>query len=135
MTEHIADGDALLRRVADQPNLWKRDGGGIVRPTSAAMKPHGADAGLCVDVRRLLADPADPTSVLASFPRHGLAEFTAEVPRSLGLRVHHAPLEENPAHANVTGFDELTRAEAKRVQREIALKSAWVRMPATAEEG
>ena len=98
MTEHIDDGDALLRRIPDRPEeLWTRRADGTARPTSASMKPSPEDGGLSVDVRRLLPDPAVPTSVLEGASGLGLAEFAAVVPRANGLEVEHSPLDGNRA--------------------------------------
>ena len=132
--ESVVPDDALLRRVPDQtPSMWKQDEEGI-RPTSAAMKPSQRDAGLSVDIRRLLPDPAQPTTVLAEFPTHGLAEFRASVPIGLGLEVHHAPQDDNAAHANVVGFDGFSKSQAKRLQKRLAEAAVWIQMPAGALE-
>lgn len=129
----IGDGDALLRRVANRPNMVKREGD-VVRPTSAVFNPAREDGGVSVDVRRLLADPSDPVSVLDSTPEHGLVELRAAVPRGLGLDldVVHAPEPGNPAHANIVGLPELQKAARKRASRELALACAWVRQPGLA---
>ena len=132
MTEPIDDNDALLRRVADNPHQWKQYPDGSIRPTSPTMKPHSEDGGLSVDVRRLLADPRQPESVLAELPDHGLVEFRARVARAHGLDVDHDPLPENPAHGNITGFAALLPKEAKRIQKEMAKAATWVSMPAGA---
>jgi hypothetical protein len=124
----VQDDDALLRRVANAPAMWTRAGGAI-RPTSAAMKPHDADAGLSVDIRCLLDDPGDPLVAINGFPGYGLAELEARVPFALDLAVIHEPLDDNAAHANIVGFDGLSKSEAKRVQRELAKAAAWVCMP------
>ncbi len=98
------------------------------------MKPSSEDGGLSVDVRRLLGDPSDPASVLPSDAGLGLAEFAAAVPRANRLEVAHAPLEGNGAHADIRGFAEMSRKEAKRAQKALAEAAAWVRMPAGALE-
>lgn len=90
--EHIEDHDLLLRRIPDQPEaMWTRKGG-MLRPSSAALKPSQIDCGLSVDVRRLLEDPGAPTSVLGDRTGDGLIEFEAGDPRAAGLDVQHAPL-------------------------------------------
>ncbi len=99
MNENVEDDDALLRRVADKPDLWKRTDDGTVRPTSVAFKPHNADGGVSVELRRLLPDPTAPLSVLDSFSTHGLAELFAAAVRSVGLDVVSDPLPESAAHA------------------------------------
>jgi hypothetical protein len=124
--------DALLRRVADAPAMWTRADDGTVRPTSAAMKPHDADAGLSVDIRCLLDDPGDPLVAINGFPGYGLAELEARVPFDLDLAVIHEPLDDNAAHANIVGFERLSKSQAKRVQRELAKAAAWICMPAGA---
>ncbi len=130
--EAIADGDCLLRRVPDQPErMWTRSRG-VLRPTSAAMKPSEADGGLSVDVRRLLADPASPASVLGDRPDDGLVEWSAAVPRDAGLEVEHAPLPGRYSHADVLGLDRFHKAEQKRIRRELAKDAVWVQQPASA---
>lgn len=135
MTEPIDDGDALLRRIPDRPAQWTKRPDGTARPTSAAMKPHSEGGGLSVDVRRLLPDPANPLAVLEGVPGLGLAEFQAAVPRANGLQVEHTPLEENDAHADIRGFEAMSRKEAKRAQKALAEAAAWIRMPAGALDG
>jgi hypothetical protein len=124
----ILDDDALLRRVANRPNMVKA-AGDVVRPTSAAFKPSSEDGGISVEVRRFLADPTDPFSVLAELPEHGLVELRAAEPRTLGLTVDHDPLEHSPSHANINGLPGLEKPEARRVARQLALASVWVRQP------
>lgn len=132
MTEEIADDDALLRRVADNPDLLSRSPNGAIRPSSVSMKPHGTDGRLSVDVRRMLASPSKPEDVLTAHPASGLVEFRALAARDLELVVAHDPLPANRAHANITGFAALSRKQAKRVQRELAKAAVWIRMPAGA---
>jgi hypothetical protein len=72
--------------VANHPDLVKRDGD-VVRPSSVAFRPAGQDDKISVEIRKLLDDPADPLSTLIGHPDHGLVEFRAELPRSLGLDV------------------------------------------------
>jgi len=135
VTENIEGTDALLRRIPDRPEqLWTKRADGTTRPTSASMKPSSEDGGLSVDVRRLLPDPTDPISVLGGEAGLGLAEFPAAVPRANGLEVEHTPLEGNDAHADIRGFDEMSRNEAKRAQKALAEAAAWVQMPAGALE-
>lgn len=132
MTEEIRSEDALLRRIADRPEeMWSRMADGTARPSSASMKPHPSDRGLSVDVRRLLPDRTQPTSVLDATPAHGLVEFRAADAFDLNLKVQHGPLPENTAHANVTGFDGMGKSAAKRAQKELAKTAAWVCMPAS----
>jgi hypothetical protein len=132
VTQEIGGQDVLLRRVPDQPALWTTAEDGTIRPSSAAMKPAGEDGGLSVDVRRLLPDPRNPLSVLSELPSHGLAELRATQVRDQGLEVIHDPLPDNYAHANIVGFGEMSRSQAKRAQKELARAAAWVRMPAGA---
>ena len=106
--------------------------GDIVRPTSVVFKAHSDDQGISVDVRRLLPDSGDPLSVLADLPNHGLVELRAGVPRVLGLTVDADALPENPAHANINGMGGLEKPEAKRLARELALASVWIRQPSVA---
>jgi hypothetical protein len=127
----IDDEDCLLRRVANRPDLVKRDGG-VVRPSSVAFRPAGEDDKISVEVRRLLENPSDPLSTLADYPDHGLVEFRAGVPRGLGLDVEHDPLPGNNAHGNIVGLSGLARPERKRLFRELALHAVWVRQPAVA---
>lgn len=135
MTERIDDVDALLRRIPDRPEqLWTTRADGTPRPTSVSMKPSSVDGALSVDVRRLLPDPTDPISVLGDHAGLGLAEFAAAVPRAGGLEVEHTPLEGNDAHADIRGFDEMSRSEAKRAQKALAEAAAWVQLPAGALE-
>lgn len=130
--EEIDDEDWLLRRILDQPEaMWTRKDG-VLRPTSAALKPSEADGALSVDVRRLLAEPARPTSALGEGGDDGLVEFRAAEPRRRGLEVEHAPLEGRYSHANVVGFSELEKKDHLRIRRELAKLVAWVREPASA---
>ncbi len=112
--------------------MWTRKGGSV-RPTSASLQPSEEDAGLSVDVRRLIPDPAEPTSVLGDHPLHGLVEFTAGLVRQLDLEVEHVPLPGRYSHANVIGFPSGT-AESLRVRRNLATKAVWVQMPPGALE-
>jgi len=130
-TVEIVADDALLRRVV--PGLVTRQG--TVRPTSVVFKPHPDDGAVSVDVRRLLPVPGDPLSVLAGFPEYGLVELLASTVRGAGLQVFHAPLADNPAHANIVGLADMSRAESKRLQRELAKKAAWVREPGAGTVG
>lgn len=133
MTELIADDDALLRRVKDHPGaLWILDDNGRKRPTSGAMKPATTDGGVSVDVRRLLDDPTEPLSSLEGDLDAGLVEFRASVPRLLGLAVEHMPIAANPAHANVFGFEKLSRSKSQRVRKTLAERAVWVKEPASA---
>ena len=127
----IKDDDALLRRVANKPNMFKHEGA-VVRPSSAAFKPAGQDGGISVDVRRLLPDPSDPLSPLEGLPEHGLVELRATVPRANGHDVVHAPLKDNDAHANIFPAAGLGKADQRRAQREMALASVWIRQPSGA---
>jgi hypothetical protein len=130
--EHVEDHDLLLRRIPDQPEaMWTRKGG-VLRPSSAALKPSQIDRGLSVDVRRLLEDPGAPTSVLSDHPSDGLIEFEAREPRRAGLDVQHAPLPGRYSHADVVGFEWLSKPAAQRLRRELAKRAAWVRQPASA---
>lgn len=129
MTESIDDADALLRRIPDRPAQWTKRSDGTARPTSASMKPSSEDGGLSVDVRRLLDDPTDPTSVLNGLSEFGLAEFEAAVPRTNGLEVEHTPLSENHAHADIRGFEAMSKKDAKRAQKALAEAAAWIQMP------
>lgn len=130
--EAIGDGDWLLRRVPDQPErMWTRKAG-VLRPSSAALKPSSIDGGLSVDVRRLLEDPSAPTSALEDRVDDGLVEFRAAEPRAAGLDVQHAPLPDRFSHANVVGFDGLAKVDEKRFRRELAKHAAWVQEPASA---
>lgn len=127
----IDDEDCLLRRVANRPDLVKRDGD-VVRPSSVAFRPAGLDDKISVEIRKLLKEPSDPLSTLADHPDHGLVEFRAGLPRSLGLDVEHDPLPDNDAHGNIVGLGGLARSERKRLSREMALRAVWVRQPAVA---
>ena len=127
----IEDEDALLRRVANKPDMVKRDGQ-AVRPTSAVFKPASEDGGISVDVRKLLVDPTEPLSVLTETPEHGLVELRARVPRANQLDVVHTPQAGNPAHADIVNLGDLSRPLQKRARRELALASVWVRQPAVA---
>src|SRR5579875_945278 len=99
--EAIADRDWLLRRIPDQPErMWTRKCG-VLRPSSAALKPASQDRGMSVDVRRLLRDPSRPTSVLGDRADDGLVEFQAATPRHAGLDVIHTPLRHRYSHADV----------------------------------
>lgn len=130
--EAIADEDWLLRRIADQPErMWTRKGGAL-RPSSAALKPSSVDAGLSVDIRRLLADPGEPASVLGDREEDGLVEFQAATPRTAGLDVLHAPLPDRYSHADVIGFERLEKAVAMRFRRELAKIAVWVKQPTSA---
>lgn len=130
--EAIADDDYLLRRIPDQPEqMWTRRDG-MLRPSSAAMKPASEGGGMSVDVRRLLGG-APPLSVLAGREGDGLVEFQAKVPRDLGLDAIHTPLPDRYSHADVVGFSGLEPAEAKRARRELAKRAAWVQNPASAD--
>lgn len=130
--EPIADEDWLLRRILDQPErMWTRKGG-VLRPSSAAFKPSSEDQGLSVDVRRLLPDPAAPTSALGSQQDAGLVEFQAATPRAAGLDVIHTPLPSRYSHADVVGFERLEKPVEKRFRRELAKGVVWVKQPATA---
>lgn len=129
--EQVNDADALLRRIPSNPDMWSRGADGSIRPSSAAFAPHPDDLKLSVDVRRLIADPADPCAVLDRDQdrQAGLSELFARLPRSLDLDVVHAPLRGNPAHANIDGFEALSRGPRKRVQKELAKGATWIRMP------
>jgi len=136
LTETIESDDALLRRVKDDPNLWTEKGGEL-RVSSAAMSPHPEDQALSVDVRRLIPDPRDPLtapSVVAGEVADGVVELFARAAERLGLAVKHEPLPENYAHADITGFDQMRRKEAKRAQRELAKTASWVREPVSAAQ-
>ncbi len=93
------------------------------------MKPSTEDEGLSVDVRRLLEDPANPVTVLAEHPGHGLAQLVARTARDLGLEVEHDPLPHNEAHASIVGFTKVSKTQAKRKQRRLAEAAAWIQMP------
>lgn len=130
-TAEINDEDCLLRRVANRPDLVKRDGD-IVRPSSVAFNPAREDGNISVEIRKLLEDPTQPLAVLSEFPEHGLVELRAEAPRGLGLEVVHDPLPDNEAHGNIIGLADMARAERKRLTRELALRAVWIREPAVA---
>ncbi len=131
--EPIADDDWLLRRILDQPErMWTRQEDGALRPSSAAFKPAQVDGGLSVDVRRLLPDPSNPTSVLDDQHDSGLVEFNAAQARKASLDVVHTPLTERYSHADVVGFAGLAKPVAKRLQRELAKRAVWVKHPASA---
>jgi hypothetical protein len=130
--EPIADEDWLLRRIPDQPErMWTRKSG-VLRPSSAALKPPDVDSGLSVDVRRLLPDPSVPTSALGDREGDGLVEFQAAEPRAAELDVIHTPLPDRYSHADVTGWEQLEKAVAKRFRRELAKRAIWVKQPASA---
>lgn len=130
--EKIDDADWLLRRIPDQQErMWTR-AGGVLRPSSAALKPAQLDGGLSVDVRRLLPDPAAPASVLGDRHGDGLIEFRAAYPRAAGLDVLHSPLPDRYAHADVVGFQRLAKPAEKRFRRELAKAAVWVQQPQSA---
>jgi hypothetical protein len=130
--EPIADEDWLLRRIPDQPEqMWTRKRG-VLRPSSAALKPAGENRGMSVDVRRLLDDPSNPASALSDRQHDGLVEFQAAIPRQAGLDVAHTPLPERYSHADVLGFEKLAPAQSLRFRRELARQAAWVKLPASA---
>lgn len=124
----IEDEDSLLRRVANSPDMMKRDGD-VTRPSSAAFKPHDEDGAVSVDVRKLLANPAEPLSVLADLPEHGLVEIYAGKVREVGLDAVHEPLPKNPAHGNIIGLGAMGKSGQRRAQRELALAAVWVCQP------
>lgn len=131
----IADGDCLLRRVPDRPErMWTRKSG-LLRPSSAALKPSEADGGLSVDVRRLLADPARPVSALGDQASDGPVELRAAQLREHRLDVEHAPLEGRWSHANVMGFDRFDKNQGLRIRRTLAKQAVWVQEPASAAAG
>jgi len=107
--EEVEDGDALLRRVPNQPSMFTRKGG-TLRPSSGAFQPTRADDGVSLD--------------------DGLVELLARVPREHALDVHHTPQEENPAHADIIGWRKFPREVQKRKQRELARSCVWIREPA-----
>lgn len=131
--ESIADADALLRRVPNNPQHWERAIDGSLRVSSAVFARSKEDAGVSVDVRRLLDDPGQPELALSDRVEHGLIEFTAARVRRQGLDVEHAPVPGNYAHANIIDFPE-SKKERKRVRLELAKGPyAWVRHPAGAD--
>jgi len=130
--EVIHDDDALLRRVRSQPAMVRQTGDRL-RPSSAAFKPSTDGGGVSVDVRRLLPDRTDPTSVLAERPSDGLAEVRAATVRGCGLDVLHDPTEGNVAHANIVGLVRLSKSLQKRARRTLAEACVWVREPSGGE--
>jgi hypothetical protein len=111
--------------------MWTRKGG-VLRPSSAALKPSSQDQGLLVDVRRLLPDPAAPASALGDQQDAGLVEFQAAIPRTAGLDVIHTRLPSRYSHAEVVGFERLEKPVEKRFRRELAKAAVWVKQPASA---
>lgn len=124
----VQDEDSLLRRVANSPNMMKREGE-VTRPSSAAFKPHDEDGAVSVDIRKLLVNPGEPMDVLAELPEHGLVEIYAGKVREVGLDVVHQPLPQNPAHGNIVGLQGMGKSGQRRAQRELALAAVWVCQP------
>jgi hypothetical protein len=95
----ITDDADLLRRIrpdqiVDDKNLGAR------RPSSAAFK----DPDLSVDAEPLLRQKGlDWTFSLQKHPGYSVARFKAGAARAKSLAVIHKPMQENHAHAEVTG--------------------------------
>ena len=94
--EIIDDDDELYRRLA--PDFVKPDG----TVSSVAFKRGKIpDPEVSVDLARLTTP--DETLRRANRLHHGLGVLIAGVPRGLGLRVRHDPVDGNPAHTIIEG--------------------------------
>ena len=109
---------------------------GKLRPTSAALALREGETGCSVDVRRRLADPGEPLTVLA---RHdaawGVATCTAADARKDGA--HHVisdVLPDNPAHAQVVPTAPSRNAQ-KRNFKVLAERMTFVQDPVMESPG
>jgi hypothetical protein len=123
--------------VPNRPKYVVDDGRGGTRLSSAALDLRPDEEGCSVDVRRLLPDPADPSSVLDGYPQEwGLACLEAGAARRLQHNVVGDPLTgdaENPAHALVIPLA-ASRAARKRNFSELAKTASWIGQPPVLDE-
>lgn len=113
----ISNNERLWRRVHPSQIKPDQETGNPI-PSSAAFRPSD-------EMSVHLASLTSPEAVLANYPQHGLAEFTAGVARSIGCILVRNPLSDDPAHALVCGKNptgHLSKSEA----REIARQARWV---------
>ncbi|MBI2691705.1 MAG: hypothetical protein HYX29_07175 [Solirubrobacterales bacterium] len=116
----IADEDALLHRIPNNPDMTTSTDNGKRRPSTASFKPTGEDQAISVHLRRLIPDPAEPLTVLDPELHEGcgLVEFAARIPRELGFGVDHTPTIADPSHGSVIPpdtYDAASKSVKKRI--------------------
>lgn len=118
----------LHRRVPLDPNLLARDQvtGHVLGPSSAAFRPGRDEDGLSVYRDRLLrALGHGPARIAAAGSKPSVvAGLAAGAVDACGLAVLDDPLGDpqdiGPAHALVTGWNGLTRSQARRAAKALA---------------
>ncbi len=107
--EEIADEDWLYRRLGIH-SIRKADGSVHYNAFMRSAEPTGRlkepDSEVSVDLARLTTP--ERSLAVAGKPNQGIGAIHAGFPRSLGLDVVHAPIEEpperrNPAHSLILG--------------------------------
>jgi hypothetical protein len=112
------------RDIPDETILWRRvapgqvvvDDDGRVRPTSVVFQDHENGTPMSVAI----AAETTLERVLAGHPGFGVVALTAGEVRAQGQGVSRAPLDDEPAHAEVFGI------KPKKVSRHLARISRWV---------
>ena len=103
--EEIADEDWLYRRLGVH-SVRTKDGSihpnAFMRSAEPSGRLKGPDPEVSVDLARLTTP--EHSLAVAGKPNQGIGAIQAGFPRSLGLRVMHAPVEApvgrpNPAHS------------------------------------
>ncbi len=112
----------LLRRI--HPNwVVMDDNAGGWRPSSAAFENHRNGTPMSVYLGEVLVTAGrEYEDVIAPFPGHSLAKFTADLARQNDQGIAREPSPEEPAHAVVFGD------KPKRVRKALAKAAQWVRL-------
>lgn len=136
----VDDSEILYRRIPFGTSGYLPDAEGPIRLSKSAF----SDRGRRISVDRALLTVQGAASTQGD-PRNGVvslltAKVRAEPVRVMDSKGIHvasqhlldvlaAPLEENPAHAEIVAVPELSKAQFHKVQQRLTDLSSWVVLP------
>lgn len=143
----LIPGPSVLYRAVHERYLDQRPDG-TTKVMSPAFEASSDGSGTSVVVAHLMGARGDGQARTAAdlrpqFPKSEIWQLTAEDARSAAegkgtrLGVLHAPLDDEPGHANITwpSSDELSRSGAHRVRRILADRARRAHDPAEPRPG
>ncbi len=120
----INDDDLLWRRIPDDPNMIKLCSDGTYRLTSAAFK-DGKNGEVSVHLAKLTTKER----ALAGYPKNGLVEIPAGLPRSLGHSVVYDPTPEDRSHTLIVPPQNQSNNSCRRDAKRMAEAARWLVYP------
>lgn len=120
----ISDEERLWRRIVPSKVFTKIDSDGNLRPSSAAFLD-----GITGEVSVCRKSLTSVEKVLKHYPKQGLVEITAALPRSLNHTVVADPTEEDLSHTLICPPQDSSNSRRKKDARIMAAKAKWIVSP------